>query len=186
MKRAPKLRLARPAVHGPAASPQLLAAESGCSVGSRTQALTAFTIPSISFFFFSRRRQHRPSVPCTGHQRSPGHQRVVASRPARRLPLRVRSHAPSAHSPGDPDRYRDPQHCCPVLPQPRSSLELPYGGEGRRAAGGLTVTHQAPSLSTQWQGRGWGWTRPWLWPILRKRPHSEASPSLPGPCKCCL
>ena len=48
---------------------------------------------------------------------------------------------------------------------------------GRWASPSLTK-HSAPN-------GGAGGTRPWPRPI-RKQPRSEASPSLPGPCKSCL
>lgn len=111
--------------------PQSCVRQSGCSAGSRTQALTAFTI-HFFLFFFQVTGLPRPSVPCAGHQRPPGHQRAVASRPARRLPPRLGSHAPSAHSPGGPRRQG--QRSPAPLPRPAQAPLQPRAALWRRGA----------------------------------------------------
>ena len=146
------MRLARPVILGPTASPQLLAAESGCSLGSRTQALTAFTI-NFFFFFFQVTSQHHPSVPCAGHQRSPGRQRAVASRPARCLPPHVRSHAPSAHSPRGPRQGQRP----PVpLPGPAPAPLQPRAALRGRGAQSRRGPRASPSLTKHLHSAGSG------------------------------
>lgn len=171
-----------PAVHGPAASPQLLAAESGCSVEAGLR--RSHHSPShqfLFFFFFFPDGDSTALSPLHWAPEVPGHQRVVASRPARRLPLRVRSHAPSAHSPGTQTGTETPSTAAQSCPSPAPASSC-LTGRGAQSKGPHRHS-PTPSLSTQWQGGGGGGLGPGSGPSSSgpiQRHHL-----LPGPCKCC-
>ena len=121
------MRLARPEIRGPTASPQRVrqSQDAQREAGLRPSPLS----PSISLFF-SGDRTAPPLSPLRWASEAPGRQRAAASRPARRLPPRLGSHAPSAHSPGGPRRQG--QRPPAPLPRPARAPLQPRAALGRR------------------------------------------------------
>lgn len=160
------MRLARPVILGPTASPQLLAAESGCSLGSRTQALTAFTI-NFFFFLFSGDKPAPPLSPLRWAPEVPWPSACGGITPCTLpSPTCEEPRSFSAQPQGTQTGTETPSataRSCPG-PAPASSRLTGERGAEQEGASGLTVTHQAPSLGRQCWGRGRGWTRPWPWP----------------------
>ena len=83
-------------------------------------------------FFFSGDRAAPPLSPLRWASEAPGRQWAAASRPARRLPPRLGSHAPSTHSPRGPRRQG--QRPPAPLPRPARAPLQPRAALRRRGA----------------------------------------------------